>query len=298
MTFVALLHFPWIVAVPHRRLEQAAVMSIGQGMNELCPMPGCRVEASSPADPNFLRIDARGTRPGGRCPDCGRASRAVHSRYHRHSTDLPSMGRRVHVDLRIRRFYCRNSKCGRHTFAERLPELVAPRARRTARLAQAQGQVGAALGGEAGARLLHRLAMPASPDTVLRLVRRLPLPMPEPARVMPAPPLSARPRQCRWLTAGICLPMCATCWNAGWPVPTPGRGVSRCCPAVMGTMRASGPRPFAAAALRLLLALTAAPVDMPPTRTYAGATWPAGPCSPLAAPPTWRGRQCASTPMP
>ena len=153
-------------------------------MNELCPMPGCRVEAISPADPNFLRIDARGTRPGGRCPDCGRASRAVHSRYHRHSADLPSMRCRVHVDLRIRRFYCRNSKCARHTFAERLPELVAPRARRTARLAQAQGQVGAALGGEAGARLLHRLAMPASPDTVLRLVRRLPLPMPEPARVV------------------------------------------------------------------------------------------------------------------
>jgi len=63
----------------------------------------------------------------------------------------------------------------RRTFAERLPELVVPNARRTARLAQAQSQVGAALGGEAAARLLHRLAMPASPDTVLRLIRGLPL---------------------------------------------------------------------------------------------------------------------------
>jgi transposase len=57
-------------------------------------------------------------------------------------------------------------------------------ARRTTRLAEAQGQVGAALGGEAAARLLNRLAMPASPDTVLRLVRGLPLPMPEPPRVV------------------------------------------------------------------------------------------------------------------
>ena len=147
-------------------------------------MPGCRVDAITSDGPNLLHITARGTRSGGRCPDCGRASRAVHSRYRRHPADLPSMGRRVHVGLRARRFYCRNAKCVRRTFAERLPELVAPHARRTTRLAEAQGQVGVALGGEAAARLLHRLAMPASPDTVLRLVRGLPLPAPEPPRVV------------------------------------------------------------------------------------------------------------------
>ena len=80
--------------------------------------------------------------------------------------------------------YCRNAKCARRTFAEPLPELVAPQARRTTRLAEAQGQVGAALGGEAAAGRLHRLAMPASPDMVLRLVHGLPLPAPEPPRVV------------------------------------------------------------------------------------------------------------------
>ena len=147
-------------------------------------MPGCRVEAITPDGPNLLHIAAHGTRPGGRCPDCGRASRAVHSRYRRHPADLPSMGRRVHAAIRARRFYCRNTKCARRTFAERLPELVAPHARRTTRLAEAQGQVGVALGGEAAARLLQRLAMPASSDTVLRLIRELPLPAPEPPRVV------------------------------------------------------------------------------------------------------------------
>ena len=112
-------------------------------------MPGCRVEAITPDGPDLLHIDARGTRPGGHCPDCGRASRAVHSRYRRRPADLPSLGRQVHVGLRARRFYCRNVECARRTFAERLPELVAPHARRTVRLAGAQGQVGAALGGEA-----------------------------------------------------------------------------------------------------------------------------------------------------
>jgi hypothetical protein len=84
----------------------------------------------------------------------------------------------------VRRFYCRNAACTRRTFAERLPELLGPDARRTLRLAEAQGRVGVALGGEGGARLLQHLSMPASADTVLRLVRSLPLPKQEPPRVV------------------------------------------------------------------------------------------------------------------
>ncbi len=62
--------------------------------------------------------------------------------------------------------------------------MVAPHARRTGRLAKAQGRVGAALGGESGAKLLQHLAMPTSADTVLRLIRRLPLPEVEVPRVV------------------------------------------------------------------------------------------------------------------
>src|SRR3954454_21952391 len=153
-------------------------------MNELCPVPGCSVERITRDDPGLLRIAAHGTRPGGRCPDCGRASRAVHSRYRRRPADLPALGRAVGVALCVRGFYCRNAACARRTFAERLPGLLGPRARRTGRLAEAQGRGGVALGCEAGARMLQRLAMPASADTVLRLVRGLPPPEPEPTRVV------------------------------------------------------------------------------------------------------------------
>src|SRR4051794_38385504 len=153
-------------------------------MNKLCPMPGCRVKQITRDGPGLLSITAQGTGPGNRCPDCGRASRAVHSRYRRKPADLPVLGRRVGVSLCVRRFYCRNVKCSRRTFAERLPELVAPHARRTRRLAAAQARVGVALGGNAGSKMLHHLAMPASPDTVLRLIHGLPLPAPEPPRVV------------------------------------------------------------------------------------------------------------------
>ena len=148
---------------------------IERDMNKLCPMPGCRVEAITLDGPDLLRVDAYGFRPGGRCPACGHASRAVHGRYCRHPADLPSLGRQVGISLRVRRFYCHNARCSRRTFAERLPELVMPHARRTRRLGEAQSHAGAALGGAAGARLLRHLAMPTSADTVLRLTHRAPL---------------------------------------------------------------------------------------------------------------------------
>jgi hypothetical protein len=78
--------------------------------------------------------------------------------------------------LRVRHFYCLHPTCLRRTFAEPRPQLMPPRARRTRRGAQAQTRIGLAAGGEAGARLTGHLGMQTSPDTILRLVRRLPLP--------------------------------------------------------------------------------------------------------------------------
>src|SRR5437588_5352455 len=56
-------------------------------------------------------------------------------------------------------------------FAERLPGIVAPYARCTARLVEAFELIGLALGGAAGARVLVALQMGTSPDTVLRVIR-------------------------------------------------------------------------------------------------------------------------------
>jgi transposase len=58
------------------------------------------------------------------------------------------------------------------TFAERLGSVAPASARRTARLGDLQRHVGFALGGEAAARLAERLAIPASPDTLLRMAAK------------------------------------------------------------------------------------------------------------------------------
>jgi transposase len=78
--------------------------------------------------------------------------------------------------VRVRRFYCRVPTCRRRTCVERLPGLLDGGARRTRRLAAAQRALAVEAGAEAGARLAAHLAMPASADTLLRLVRRAPLP--------------------------------------------------------------------------------------------------------------------------
>jgi transposase len=153
-------------------------------MNMSDLLPGCRVNAVQRNDSTSMHIAARGRQRRGRCPECGKASTQVHSRYLRHPADLPWLGAQVRVSLEVRRFYCVNAACTRRTFAEQVPELLERWARRTRRLAKAQTSAGVALGGQAGARLLLHLGMPASGATLLRLLRRLPLPMPQPPQVV------------------------------------------------------------------------------------------------------------------
>ncbi|MBV1797545.1 ISL3 family transposase [Siccirubricoccus sp. G192] len=145
-------------------------------MTDLYLLPGCRIREVTHPDASNIQIAAEARQRNGHCPDCGEASHAVHSRTVRHPADLPCLGRQVRLQLQVRRLYCRNPACSRRTFVERLPSLIAPRAQRTDRLATAQGRVGVAMGGKAGARMLQQIGMPTSGDTVLRLVRRLPLP--------------------------------------------------------------------------------------------------------------------------
>ena len=109
------------------------------------------------------------------CPICGHESARVHSHYVRQISDLPWHGVPLRLEVHLRRFFCDQPNCPRRIFAERLPSVVKPYARRTIQLTQTLTLLGFALGGEAGARLARRLAevkAGISPDTLLRLIRR------------------------------------------------------------------------------------------------------------------------------
>jgi transposase len=118
------------------------------------------------------------------CPLCATPSARLHSHYARTVADLPWGHHAVRLHLQVRRFRCPVPACRRRVFAERLPTLVAPHGRRTLRLCEVLGLVVVALGGEGGARLLARLGMPASPASLLRLIRRMTPPAAPPVRVI------------------------------------------------------------------------------------------------------------------
>jgi transposase len=123
-----------------------------------------------------VRLQLTITAPAAACPRCAEPSSSVHSRYQRQLMDLPWGPLAVRIRLLGRKFVCRNPACTCHICTQRVPELVAPNARKTHWLIAALQATGVALCGQAGARLAHRLGLPASRDTLLRLVRRLPLP--------------------------------------------------------------------------------------------------------------------------
>ena len=74
----------------------------------------------------------------------------------------------------IGRFRCRNSSCPRKIFCERLPGIARAYGRQTERASEIVRLIGYVAGGLPGQRLLARLSIATSEDTVLRRVREQP----------------------------------------------------------------------------------------------------------------------------
>ncbi|MBN4094677.1 ISL3 family transposase [Methylobacterium sp. OT2] len=141
---------------------------------------GLTVVGVEPAtDPLIVRVVPR---PGPTCcPTCRLSAGRKHGHCERTLADLPWQGRSVRLRLRLRRFRCANPACPRRTFSESVGDVAVAHARRSERLRVLQRHLGLALGGAPAARMAHRLAMPVSGDTLVRLVLAAPLPtQPEP----------------------------------------------------------------------------------------------------------------------
>jgi transposase len=123
-------------------------------------------------DGGTLTLGIATTNPHSVCPACGQESGRVHSRYSRCLAEEPVIGHRVRLRITVRRFLCPRSGFPRRIFVESLHGFSARYARTTTRLAQTHRAVGLALGGEAGARLAEKAAVPSSPDTLLRRVKQ------------------------------------------------------------------------------------------------------------------------------
>ncbi len=140
-----------------------------QALRPSALVPRGFVVESAVCDGATTLITVRHTSKASACPGCGTSSMRIHSRYLRRVTDLPMAGRPVRLVVVARRFHCGAVLCGRRIFTERFDGgVLAPWARRTARLDYVVHHLGLALGGRPAASFAHRLMLPVSNDTLVR----------------------------------------------------------------------------------------------------------------------------------
>src|SRR5579863_1110486 len=149
---------------------------MGWGLEQLLP-PGLQLQAIT-IEAERVTIVVRPQAPGAACPTCGRLAARVHRYTLRTLADLPCLGRSVRLRVRARHFHCDNPACSQKIFSERLSGTATVYGRRTERLTAALLGLVYEAGGEAGARTAHRLGMPVSADTLLRIIHRVSLSAP------------------------------------------------------------------------------------------------------------------------
>jgi transposase len=132
--------------------------------------PGVRIMAVE-RDGNRWVISAA-AREIGTCSGCEVRSRRRHSRYSRCLQDLPAQGAVVALRVLMTRWRCLNGSCARRTFSDQLPGVAARHARRTLRVSSLLQLFAHGAGGKPSERLINRLGMPASDDTLLRQLKR------------------------------------------------------------------------------------------------------------------------------
>jgi len=131
------------------------------------PYPNVRLTSVTLTDAMWV-VSAEKISNEAACPRCQVLSPARHSSYQRRFWDLPIQGRPVRIMLTVGRWQCRNTDCAQSIFTERLPGMMAPRARQTRRAAGILRLLGHSVGGRPGERLAARLGFAANRGTILR----------------------------------------------------------------------------------------------------------------------------------
>ncbi len=141
----------------------------------LFPGIGVRVERVSDSSDDLV-VEAVSTGRPGRCPDCRKQARRVHSSYQRSLDEKSLVSRRVVVRLPVRRYFCERKRCFRKTFVEQVPGLTERHRRSSTGLTGWLRSIAVELGGRPAARLCQRLRLAAGRTRLLRLLTAPPVP--------------------------------------------------------------------------------------------------------------------------
>ncbi|WP_326647323.1 MULTISPECIES: transposase family protein [unclassified Streptomyces] len=134
--------------------------------------PGIDVRVKRVSDSSDVLVaEAVSTARPGRCPDCRKQARRIHSTYQRVLEERPVGSRRVLVRLRVRRYFCDRKSCCRKTFVEQVPGLSERHPRSSIGLTGWLRSIAIELGGRPAARLCRRLMLVAGRTRLRQLAR-------------------------------------------------------------------------------------------------------------------------------
>lgn len=124
-----------------------------------------------------IHFEVMSTSHYGICPLCQPPSSRIHSYYPRKVADLPISGKRVHLFLHARKFFCEQVSCPRKIFTERWGQDLEPYQRRLHRATAQVRSIALMMGGNPGSKMTRFLGLPLSASTVLRILKQTPLPV-------------------------------------------------------------------------------------------------------------------------
>ncbi|WP_083925368.1 ISL3 family transposase [Flexithrix dorotheae] len=124
-----------------------------------------------------LKVQLKRINHYGICPCCGAVSNKCHSQYIRRVHDLPSGGYRVLIEITVKKFFCAEASCICKVFCDRLGNEIAVYARKSNRMRKQLLALSCCLGGNPASRLSFCFHIPASPSTMLRILKQQPLPV-------------------------------------------------------------------------------------------------------------------------
>ena len=102
------------------------------------------------------------------CPKCGKELHKLHATHHRTVQDLPILGKRVFLDIRVHDFQCQNDSCETGAFSETFHGFLNHYSRMTERLIDFVTILALETSCEASARIMRAMNVKISGDTVIR----------------------------------------------------------------------------------------------------------------------------------
>ena len=153
-------------------------------LEELYPLKGFKITEITRTSSEKVLITASSTSRSAICPYCQTPSLKRHSWYTRNPQALSCSCTSVQLVLHVQRYFCLGPDCVRKTFVERIPDTAHFYARRTRCLETVLQHIAFEMSAEATSRVCQRFNVQVSPDSVLRLIRKISFSQIKPVRVL------------------------------------------------------------------------------------------------------------------